>query len=434
MKPKIKIRFIVIFSTCFIFSVYSQGWKKLETTGSITPRSNASAIYIPSQHTLFVFGGVTDTGNTNELWSLDLNSKIWTQISSPSVDLPDPRFTHVCMFDSVQNRILVWSGQGDVLYNDIWAFHLNDSTWENLFKDGNVNGAPLKRYGTATVFDPEKRNIINFAGFTTSGRFDDTWSFQVDNKTWTDKTNSFFPIKRCLTTACIAPERREMIVFGGQSSGNLNDIWKLNTDTFSWTDLSPAINPTARHFASSVYCGKGNVVIFGGDTLNQGNKAGAVNDLWAFSLDNGQWKELSQSGAVPLPRYGHTATYIKEKDQLVVFGGQGTTALFSDTWIYEHLTETINSIRKDNPLLASFYCFPNPSVTHTQFNFSLTETSTVTLRITDINGQLMTTLLNEALPEGEHAVPFPHQLAPGVYLCTLITKSAASTIPVIVIQ
>ena len=132
---------------------------------------------------MFVFGGTTAEGNVNELWCLDLNSNNWTLVPSNSAKLPAPRFTHVSMYDSLLNRMLVWSGQGSSLFNDVWAFNFNDSTWLELFPDGNVNGSPLKRYGTATVFDPLNRNIINFAGFTTAGRFDDTWSFKVDFRT-----------------------------------------------------------------------------------------------------------------------------------------------------------------------------------------------------------------------------------------------------------
>lgn len=434
MTQKIKLYLLLIFNTCVLSSAFSQGWEKLVTTGNITPRSNASAIYVSSEHKLYVFGGVTNSGNTNELWSLDLNTKIWTQVPSNSTAVPGTRITHVCMFDSVQNRMLLWSGQGDVLYNDVWAFNFKDSTWQKLFEDGNVSGAPLKRYGTATVFDPQNRNIINFAGFTTSGRFDDTWTFQVDSKTWADKTNSVFPQKRCLTAASFAPERREMIVFGGQSSGNLKDLWKLNTDTYTWTDLSQPTAPAARHFSSNSYCGKGNVVVFGGDTLGQGNKAGAVDDLWAFSLDAKLWKTLPQQGSKPDPRYGHSAVYVPQEDKLIVFGGQGTASLFADTWVYENISDVINSIKDEKSLLTSFSCFPNPFVEQTQIHFSLKEKSSVTIRIMDIRGRMVANLFNDTLPAGEHNIELNQHLTPGIYLCALATKTNVSTIRLVVLQ
>lgn len=433
MTRKIK-RYLLFIFVVFSTPSFSQGWKQLITNGNITPRSNASAIYVSPQHKLFVFGGVTGIGNTNELWCLDLSSKTWTTIPSPSIDLPAPRFTHVCMFDSLQNRMLLWSGQGDVLYNDVWAFNFKDSTWQKLFEDGNVSGAPLKRYGTATVFDPKNRNLINFAGFTTAGRFDDTWSFKVDSKTWTDHTNSFFPLKRCLTSASFAPERREMIVFGGQSSGNLKDIWKLNTDSYTWVDLSPAVAPVARHFSSNVYCGKGHVVVFGGDTLNQGNKAGAVNDLWTFSLDTKQWKSLPQADTLPFPRYGHTAVYIPEEDKLVIFGGQGTTSLFDDTWVYEHISDVINSVKKEETETIPFSCFPNSFAEQTQLHFSLKEKSAVTISITDISGRIVARVLDATLARGDHVVKLNNKLPAGIYLCSLTTEKKQASIRIQIIH
>jgi hypothetical protein len=125
----------------------------------------------------------------NELWSLNLVNNQWTKLN-PSGNLPSARFTHNAYYDSLFNRMIIWSGQGTELYNDVWAYNISSNSWTLLWPDGNIAGVPLKRYGTASVFDPLTRMIYTHAGFTTSGRFEDTWTFQTDSMKWTERTNN----------------------------------------------------------------------------------------------------------------------------------------------------------------------------------------------------------------------------------------------------
>ena len=402
---KIYILLLLIY-TPFYFA-FSQGWTQLATTGAITARSNTSAIYDPVHNRMLLFGGHTSGGNVNDVWSLDLTSNVWSMIPTVSTQIPAPRFTHICMFDSLNNRMLVWSGNGSVLYNDVWAFNLSDSTWHQLFPDGNVTGAPLKRYGVAAVFDPLNRNIISFAGFTTSGRFDDTWSFSVDNQNWTDETNLIFPLRRCLTSQSFAPDRREMIVYGGQSTGNLNDLWTLNVDGFNWTNHTPAFPPAARHFPSNVYCGNGHVVIFGGNSLNQGNTAGALNDLWAFSLISQTCDTIPQGSIKPSARYGHTSIYIPSQDKMIIFGGQGVTSLNAETWQYTGISSVLSSTNEYPTNFNAFTCSPNPAHNFISVSF-IAPTSGYEIEILNTFGEIIIKIKNQ------HRIDIS-QLSNGIY-------------------
>lgn len=384
---------------------------------------------------MVVFGGITTNGNVNDLWNLDLSTYTWSPIPHTSAVAPAPRATHLSMYDAEMNRMIIWSGQGSVLYNDVWAFNFADSTWQELFPDGNVGGAPLKRYGTATVFDPINRSVITFAGFTTSGRFDDTWGFDVDQKSWTNRSNLFFPLERCLTSQSFAPDRREMIVFGGQQNGNLNDLWTLNTDTYSWTDRTPTFKPSARHFSSNSYCGQGNVVVFGGNTLNQGNKAGAVNDLWLFSLDAAQWDTLPQGANRPLPRFGHTSIYLPDQDKLLVFGGQGTSSLFNDVWEYSGISGIINSVEESKTEPQALKVIPNPSGAERNISFYIPTAEVVKISVHDMTGKrVLSTQIKELEAGKQHIQLNDPYLTPGAYTITISSKSFTESTLLIVSQ
>lgn len=419
---------------CLLFSgiSYSQGWNLLATNGSITPRSNAAAVYDPLNHRMLVFGGFTSGGTVNDLWSLDLHTNSWSEIPNNSFQFPAARHTHICMFDSSANRILMWSGQGAALYNDVWAFNMTDSTWEELFPDGNVPGAPLKRYGVATSFDPINNNIITFAGFTTSGRFDDTWIFNIDSLAWEEKSNATFPIQRCLTSQSFAQDRREMIIYGGQSSGNLSDIWSLNVDTYSWTNLTPVQSPSARHFSSNVYCGNNNVVIFGGNSLNQGNNAGAMSDLWSYSLNTQTWDTVTQGTLKPSARFGHTYIYLPDQDKMIIFGGQGTSTLNAETWVYDGISSLLNNVEGVSSSITSFKCYPNPVLDDATFSFTLSEKSFNSILIYNGFGKMIAKIFEGELAPGEHRFNYSmKEMSPGFYFIILENNQSKESIKLI---
>ncbi|MBI4546645.1 MAG: T9SS type A sorting domain-containing protein [Ignavibacteriae bacterium] len=401
--------------------VQGQTWTRLVTTNDPSPRSNASAIYDPVAHRMIVFGGRTDAGSVDEVWSLELTTYSWQNITPDTGVMPAARFSQNAMYDSASHRMIIWSGQGAQLYNDIWAFDLTNNTWQELSPDGNTTGVPLKRYGTAAIFDPVTRRLVNFAGFTTSGRFDDTWYFHVDSLKWVDKTNLAHPIARCLHSATFAGDRREMIMYGGQSSGYLDDIWSLNADSFAWTDLTPSSKPSGRYFTSNVYIGNGTVVMFGGQTAT-----GVSDELWQFSLGTNSWDSIPQGMTRPSGRSSHTAVYIPSTNRMIMFGGTSGTRL-NDTWEFSF---TPTSVNYDDQIPMGFRLeqnYPNPFNPVTVISFQLPVSSLVSLKIYNLLGQEVATLLDhELLDEGEQEMEFEALGLPsGTYFYRFVAEAVS---------
>jgi len=56
----------------WVFDLTTGSWVELMPAGTApTPRDGAASVYVPSQDRLVVFGGMTDGGEVNEVWSLD---------------------------------------------------------------------------------------------------------------------------------------------------------------------------------------------------------------------------------------------------------------------------------------------------------------------------------------------------------------------------
>jgi hypothetical protein len=410
---------LLIAATFFLFaltdSLPAQNWTELPASNAPSPRANSSAIYYSAENQMIIFGGRTDAGSVNEVWILDLNSNIWENIT-PTGASPAPRITANAVYDSLMSRMIIWSGQGAELYNDVWAFNLINNTWTQLWQDGNVAGAPLKRYGTAAVFDPLNRRFVNFAGFTTSGRFDDTWSFQVDSIKWTDRTSNVFPEMRCLHSASVSNDNSRMIIYGGQHNGALGDIWSLDLNSFDWIDITPAIRPQGRWFSPIISTGFNSIVLYGGQ-----NPESTLGDLWKFSLATMSWDSIHQSSIKPSNRWGHTAIYISASDKMIIFGG-ADTGYKNDTWEFADIgTIGINVTTGSIPLNFNLYQnYPNPFNPGTTISYSLSGFSYVRLEVFDISGKKIKELVNQNQQGGEYSVDFKGgNLPSGVYFYTL---------------
>ena len=93
----------------------------------------------------------------------------------------------------------------------------------------------------------------------------------------------------------------------------------------------------------------------------------------------------------------------------------------------------VTGIKKDKTMLEKFELkqnYPNPFNPSTKIEFYLPESGKVSLKIYDITGKEITTLINEEKPAGKYTIEFSSagkNLASGVYFYKLSTENAATT-------
>lgn len=424
------IRAIILLFVLSI-SVYSQ-WSRIATTGNVPHLKNHSAIYHTPSNCIYTFGGRNAAGDaTDAMWKLDLTTNTWSEITPVAV-MPFARYTHNAHYDSVNNRMIIWSGQGagSTLFNDVWAYNFGTNQWTQLWPDGNAAGVPNKRYGTASVFDPLNTRFVTFGGFTQSGRFEDTWSFNTNSMAWTDRSNGFHPPKRCLHAGVFAADQRKMVMYAGQhDNGYYDDIWLLNIDNFNWQNVTPAIRPSARFWNSTIYA-NGSVIIFGGLSTQP------QNDMWKFSLSTNEFEQINQGGTIPSRRWGHSAIYIPAQDRMIMFGGEGDS-LYNDTWQYSNVSvigvEQISNIVPKTFGLEQNY--PNPFNPATNIKFNVAMQGNVQIIIYDGIGHFITNLVNEELAPGTYNVDFDgSKFASGLFFCVMKTADYTETRKMILVK
>ena len=102
--------------------------------------------------------------------------------------------------------------------------------------------------------------------------------------------------------------------------------------------------------------------------------------------------------------------------------------------MYEHISDVINSVKKEETETIPFSCFPNPFAEQTQLHFSLKEKSAVTISITDISGRIVARVLDATLARGDHVVKLDNKLPTGIYLCSLTTEKKQAAIRIQIIH
>lgn len=148
------------------------------------------------------------------------------------------------------------------------------------------------------------------------------------------------PASRSDGTIVYDPSGRQIFMFGGLGPSARADLWAYSFDQNQWREIQPSgSKPPARFGHTLVFDPvRRRLILFGGQA------AGFFNDTWAYDISNNAWTKLNPSGALPNERYGHSAIYETAGDRLIVSHGFTDDGRFDDTWAFEFATNTWRNV------------------------------------------------------------------------------------------
>jgi len=95
---------------------------------------------------------------------------------------------------------------------------------------------------------------------------------------------------------------------------------------------------------------------------------------------------------------------------------------------YDQLT----GVFEESTTISNLHLFPNPVNSNTSLNYVLSEETEIIIKILNLNGQLISVVLNEKQQKGPHSIIFDGSLiSAGVYFCVLKTNEGIQTIKMI---
>ena len=286
-----------------------------------------------------IFGGWNGRSFFNDLWTLDPTpgSEAWSLIDIDG-PVPPARAQHTAILDDDNHRMIVFGGRNRYRgFDDVWALDLTPGAeaWTELEPTGTP---PDPRRWHSAIYDSDNQRMIVFGGGGGGDVFDDVWALDLTPgaEAWSELDLGIsIPSARVQHSAIYDASNGRMVMFGGYTNGAfLNDVWTLDltAGAEAWTQLGPAgTPPDVRRGHSAIYDHGGQMLVFGG--LGSG---GFYNDLWRMTLTPGaeEWSQLTPSGDLPGPRAWHTAAMTGTPYRMLVLGGRGMGETGGLQWDY----------------------------------------------------------------------------------------------------
>lgn len=301
--------------------------QKITTSGTQpTPRAAHSANIINRK--LYIFGGWNGFSAFNDVYSLDLETDIWSEIVTKGIQ-PIARNNH--RTSTYMNKIYVHGGHdGERWLEDLFILDTSKVMWARVNIFGYQPSArachSLNRIG---------KKLYMFGGYDGVRSFNDIEVFDIEIATWTQlkEYSGKVPIARDAHTmvAC----KQNLLLFGGHDGTNhLNDLHEFNTVTNTWTEIKYEDKLANGIRGHSANCIGNNLYIFGGyDGRNKSN------ELICFNLTKKTWYQPAEiSGQKCLNfmngRQRHS-TNNYGINKIVIFGGFDGKAMLNDVYMID---------------------------------------------------------------------------------------------------
>jgi hypothetical protein len=363
----------------FAYSTAASGWRQVFNEVPHT-RSASSMLYDPVSKDLWMFGGSKyDTGVvTNEMWRYSTASGQWFYVNTSAT--PAARQGQSMVYDSANQRFLMFGGFTTVYVNDLYSFNPLTSAWTALSPGGS---APGIRSMHAAAYSAVSGTMIVYGGYNGSTRLNDVFEYNIGTNVW----KQIVPTLNSMTGRsdmqyCYQTVSGALIIHGGWIAAETAETWKFdyyknefrklasspygardgsafydetqdkmyliygfwnNTSDVvpgiysydfkaTWGQVVPSPNntPTSMYnFAYAYDTDKREFYTYAGSSINQYNPSTA---LWKYSVPNNTWDTLH-----PQALARHCAAYASRTNKFYV--AFGTPLLTSTNYGTQELWE-----------------------------------------------------------------------------------------------
>lgn len=404
-----------------LLSVKAQEWTVYTTANSLLPSNHIQAIAIQKN-------GIKWVGTPGGLARFD--GQAWVNYNTTNSKLPSSNITAIAA--GKMNDIWIGTNSGLVYFNGTaWIVYttqnsaLSRNTISKLFWDGNsetlwvATEIGLAKFDGTTWVNLEVSNPyfadelilsieVDKKGFLWIGTFDHfqfqgrLWQF--NGSTWRRTKLEDHGLSSSFPTAMVADEQNILwLTIKGTMGGFLvsisNDRWDI-VDKQSLPCLEGGIS----------------AIVLQGTQKWMGTGAGLLG-----YKDTACRSYTSRNSGLPDNLVSCIA--IDEKGNKWMGTISGGLARYKD------------DMQQQNPVIANLHIFPNPVKETASFSLQLPFTTQVVIQLFSTSGQLVQTLLNQAVPAGNHT--FTRQFSPlpkGLYYCRMRYSETAQLVKKFLVQ
>ncbi|CAG8603841.1 950_t:CDS:2 [Acaulospora morrowiae] len=346
--------------------------------------------YSKDKNMLIIFGGTTASGNKNgQTYLADLNNLVWSSPSDPHG--PQARSDMLYGMDvwgSYRNTFVIscGKGDGDVIFNDTWAFDVNYGTWTQIKDVTSMSGPVPQLYSAVGGIDTTTQtgsqvtpNNTMWMSHGTDGTkfYTDLWA-QVFRGSWTPNEMNLSTVWYKVPTSGELPQGRKepggailpggrLAIYGGCNEStadcaipdvsalvlgsDYNKGTPLSVTNAFWSSKSQCLG--AREDAAMVMNGNSGVpayttqvIVFGGKS-SKNSPVGDTGEVGIMDTSSGVWaRVIPQGDSLPKTRAGarmvatgnvvYSSSSSSGVSDILMFGGEaldGSSTNLNDLWI-----------------------------------------------------------------------------------------------------
>lgn len=289
-------------------------------------RVQASIAYDAADGYVLLFGGGGQTEALNDTWTY--HAGVWKELF-PKVAPPALRAAAMT-YDATDGYVVLFGGSygtSNAGESETWMFKAG--VWTEMFP----STTPPARAGASMVYDNATKSVIMFSGTSnwccSNAGIHDMWSFKHGR--WTQLPLSTNPSQRNEYGFSYDPFSGQAVMFGGWIPGGAagtltSQTWLYKGGKWVSHATPPALSPRqgpAQSFDPLL----NETIVFGGTFNNNQFTA----QTWRFNASG--WHEVAVSTAPEKSAYA-AMTYDASDGYILLFGGGGSSGLFSYTWIF----------------------------------------------------------------------------------------------------
>ncbi|MBN1187881.1 MAG: aryl-sulfate sulfotransferase [Bacteroidales bacterium] len=304
----------------------------------------------------------------------------------------------------------------------------------NKFGDPNVKEYQVYGGKTSDASDLLTSTSKTYAELTNLDN-DSEYYFKVSAMDQNDQMSDFSDVVNIIVNPVIKPDA-ELIVNGDFSAGQANwGFWANSTAQATGSvnegKYQVQISDGSTGYWEVMLIQAGFPVIFGRKYILEFDARADANRIIgpAVTKNSGNWADYSKISLISITthmnhyRYEFEMTDPTDYDARLIFmcGASNVNCYFDNVTLTELAESDISSNENMHPnCFKLMQNFPNPFNPSTTIKYSLQESNNVTLRIYNLSGQEIETLVNEFQNEGEQKTTWhPKGLPSGTYLYKL---------------
>lgn len=319
-------------------------WTTVKANGAVgnpTIRSGTIMVYDSLNNRLVLFGGYTGSSYLADLWSFNISTSTWTQLS-PSGTAPAGRELPNGAYDVVNQRMVVFAGWAGALtnnMNDIISISLvsGSESFTTIRANDLTNSGFAPFSSGAACLDYDKRLIVEFGQNGYDGTDKYVYAFDLDEGRTSDATmyglnivNTF--MARDAPSSCVDTARNCGMLICGFSTMNdntttatgdhMNEVWSYDPTENRLRYLnSGSLGIGFREGAMACYDSVNDrILVFGGLTLT----SRVCNELWELKPDtygNYKARRMLPTGVLPDSRWLGVIAFDAVRNRVIIWGG-----------------------------------------------------------------------------------------------------------------